>query len=56
MVTTRGHVLRVVTEYGAVDPHGKALRERAAQLISIAHPDFRGELKQWVAGTRHYLL
>jgi hypothetical protein len=41
---------------GAVNLHGKSLRERAAQLISIAHPDFRGELKQWVAGTRHYLL
>jgi acyl-CoA hydrolase len=41
---------------GAVNLHGKMLRERATQLISIAHPNFRGELKRWVAGTRHYLL
>jgi acyl-CoA hydrolase len=56
VVTTRGHVHWVVTEYGAVNLHGKSLRERAAQLISIAHPNFRGELRRWVAGTRHYLL
>jgi 4-hydroxybutyrate CoA-transferase len=56
VVTTRGHVHWVVTEYGAVNLHGKTLRERAAQLISIAHPNFRGELKRWVAGTRNYLL
>ena len=44
VVTTRGHVHWVVTEYGAVDLWGKSLRERADALISIAHPDFRGEL------------
>ena len=56
MVTPHGHMHRAVTEHGVVDLHGRALRERAASLISIAHPDFRGELKRWVAGTRHYLL
>lgn len=56
VVTTRGHVHWVVTEYGAVNLHGKTLRERAELLIGIAHPDFRGEMKQWVAGTRHYLI
>ncbi|HZY88001.1 MAG TPA: acetyl-CoA hydrolase/transferase C-terminal domain-containing protein, partial [Gemmataceae bacterium] len=30
VVTTRGHAHRVVTEYGAVDLHGRTLRERAA--------------------------
>jgi acyl-CoA hydrolase len=55
-VTTRGHVHWVVTEYGVVDLHGRTLRERAALLIGVAHPDFRGELRRWVAGTRHYLL
>ena len=44
VVTTRGHVHWVVTEYGAVNLHGKTLRERGEALISIAHPDFRPEL------------
>ena len=56
VVTTRGHVHWVVTEYGAVNLHGQTLRERASRLISIAHPDFRGELRQAVAGLRHYHL
>jgi acyl-CoA hydrolase len=46
----------VVTEYGAVNLHGKTLRERAELLIGIAHPSFRAELRQWVAGVRHYLI
>jgi acyl-CoA hydrolase len=43
VVTTRGHVHWVVTEYGAVNLHGCTLRERGEALISIAHPDFRAE-------------
>jgi 4-hydroxybutyrate CoA-transferase len=54
VVTTRGHVHWVVTEYGAVNLHGKTLRERAELLIGIAHPDFRAELRRWVAQVRHY--
>jgi acyl-CoA hydrolase len=54
VVTTRGHVHWVVTEYGAVNLHGKSLRERAAALISIAHPDFRAELARDVAMVRHF--
>jgi 4-hydroxybutyrate CoA-transferase len=46
VVTTRGHVHWVVTEHGAVNLHGLSLRERAAALISIAHPDFRAELRK----------
>ena len=44
VVTTRGHVHWVVTEYGAVNLHGLTLRQRGEALISIAHPDFRTEL------------
>ena len=46
VVTTRGHVHWVVTEYGVVNLHGRTLRERATDLISIAHPDFRAELER----------
>jgi acyl-CoA hydrolase len=54
VVTTRGHVHWVVTEYGAVNLHGKTLRERAEALISIAHPDFREGLRRDVAQARHF--
>lgn len=53
VVTTRGHVHWVVTEWGAVDLHGMTLRQRAEALISIAHPDARGELRRAAAAIRH---
>ncbi len=56
VVTTRGHVEWVVTEYGAVNLHGLNLRQRAEALISIAHPDFRAGLRQEVVGLRHFVL
>jgi len=56
VVTTRGHVHWVVTEYGATNLHGKSLRERAEALIWIAHPDFRAELKRELAEIRHFIL
>ena len=46
VVTTRGHVHWVVTEYGAVNLHGLSLRERGEALVSVAHPDFRAELRR----------
>lgn len=52
VVTTRGHVQWVVTEFGAVNLRGRTLRERADLLISIAHPDFRAELRA-AATARH---
>ena len=36
----------IVTEYGIASLHGKSQRERAFELISIANPDFRTELKK----------
>lgn len=44
VVTTRGGVHYVVTEYGIAYLHGKNIQERALALISIAHPDFRERL------------
>lgn len=38
---TRGDVHYVVTEYGIAYLHGKNIRERAMDLIAIAHPKFR---------------
>lgn len=46
VVTTRGHIHWVVTEYGAVNLYGKNLRQRAKALISIAHPDDREMLEE----------
>ena len=40
----RGDVHYVVTEYGIAYLHGKNVRERAMDLISIAHPKFRSWL------------
>jgi acyl-CoA hydrolase/GNAT superfamily N-acetyltransferase len=42
----RGDVHYVVTEYGIAYLHGKNIRERAMELISISHPKFRKELIQ----------
>lgn len=56
VVTTRGHVHWVATEYGVVDLFGKSLRQRAEALISIAHPDMRGELRRAYAEIRHVVL
>lgn len=46
VVTTRGHVHYVVTEYGVVNLYGKNMQQRAKQLISIAHPDHRDALER----------
>lgn len=45
VVTSRGDVHYIATEYGIVYLHGKSLRERAESLIQIAHPKFRAELE-----------
>lgn len=46
VVTSRGHVRYVVTEYGVVNLFGLNMRQRAKALIEIAHPDDREMLHQ----------
>jgi acyl-CoA hydrolase len=46
VVTTRGHIHYVVTEYGAAYLYGKNLRQRAHSLIEIAHPEDRELLEK----------
>jgi acyl-CoA hydrolase len=46
VVTTRGHVHYVVTEYGIAYLYGRNLRQRARDLISISHPDDREMLEK----------
>lgn len=45
VVTSRGDVHYVVTEFGVAYLHGKSLRERVQALIQISHPKFREELE-----------
>ena len=51
VVTSRGDVHYVVTEYGAVNLYGLSVQERAKALIQLAHPDFRDELTQFAKET-----
>ena len=43
----------VATEYGVVKLSGLSVRERAEAMISVAHPDFRGELESYVRDNLH---
>jgi acyl-CoA hydrolase len=52
VVTSRGLVRYIVTEYGIAYLHGKSIRERAKALIEIAHPDFRSELYEYCEKTK----
>ncbi|HOZ45438.1 MAG TPA: GNAT family N-acetyltransferase [Candidatus Hydrogenedentes bacterium] len=53
VVTTRGDVHYVVTEYGVAYLHGKSVQERALALISIAHPKFRAQLMKDAIETKY---
>ena len=46
VVTTRGHIHWVVTEFGSVNLFGKNLKQRGKALIEIAHPDHREKLQR----------
>ncbi len=52
VVTSRGLVRYIVTEYGVAYLHGKTIRQRAQALIDIAHPKFREELYQFCETTK----
>lgn len=46
VTTSKNDINYVVTEYGIAQLRGKSARQRAEELIGIAHPDFRGELRE----------
>ncbi len=52
VVTSRGLIRYVVTEYGVAYLHGKSIRERAKALIEIAHPKFRESLYEYCEKTK----
>lgn len=54
VVTSRGHVHYVVTEFGVASLRGKSIRERALELIRVAHPKFRKQLLDEVR-TRYWV-
>ncbi len=53
VVTTRGDVDVIITEFGLANLHGKTIRERVLSLIAIAHPKFRNELLEAAKGMRY---
>jgi 4-hydroxybutyrate CoA-transferase len=54
IVTNRTDVQYVVTEYGIASLRGKTIAQRAKELISIAHPDFRNSLREDFHSLYHY--
>jgi acyl-CoA hydrolase len=52
VVTSRGLIRYVVTEFGVAYLHGKSIRERAKALIEIAHPEFRDQLYEYCERTK----
>jgi 4-hydroxybutyrate CoA-transferase len=53
---TRTDMMYVATEYGVVNMKGKTTRERAQLLVSVCHPDFRGELRQYAKDVKYFIL
>lgn len=52
VVTSRGAVHYVVTEYGVAYLHGRSIRQRSEALIQIAHPNFRKQLYEYCERTK----
>lgn len=52
VTTSRTDAMYIVTEYGIADIYNKPIKERVEALISIAHPDFRDELRNQAVQAR----
>jgi acyl-CoA hydrolase len=52
VTTSKNDVDHVVTEYGVAKLRGRSARQRALELISISHPDFRADLRKEAARMR----
>jgi acyl-CoA hydrolase len=46
VVTTRSHVQYIITEYGIADLYGKTLKQRANELVKIAHPNHQENIER----------
>lgn len=46
VVTTRAHIHYVITEYGIADLNGKTLKQRAAELVKISHPNHQESIEK----------
>ena len=46
VTTSKNDINYVVTEYGVAQLRGKSAKQRAEALIGLAHPNFRGELRE----------
>jgi acyl-CoA hydrolase len=46
VVTTRAHIHYVITENGIADLYGKTLKQRAAELVRIAHPNHQESIER----------
>lgn len=52
VVTTRSHVQYIITEYGIANLYGKTLKQRATEMIKIAHPNHR----EWIEKSYYELM
>jgi acetyl-CoA hydrolase len=53
VVTSRGDVHYVVTEFGVAQLFGKCVRDRVKELVKIAHPNFREQLMKYAVDNKY---
>ena len=46
VVSTRSHVHYIITENGIADLYGKTLKQRAVEMVKIAHPDHQERIER----------